>query len=97
MQQYRCNTHKECRDADTCIIGLPHEHKHVLDHMHMYCPYKGIYIGCNHHVTADPTMPITNLESALDTAIIEELERSTHPFADCAKRIRNRLLELIST
>ena len=97
MQQYRCNTFKKCRDADTCIIGIPHEHKSVLGHLHLYCPFVGIYIECNEHTTPDPTVPITNLESALDTAIIEELERSTHPFADCAKRIRDRLLELIST
>ena len=97
MQQHRCNTYQECRDADTCIIGIVHEHKSLLDHLLLYCPYEGVYITCCEYVTADPTAPITNLESALDTAIVEELERSTHPFADCAKRIRDRLLELIST
>ncbi len=97
MQQHRCNTYKECRDTDTCIIGIVHEHKSLLDHLNLYCPYKGVYIKCCEYVAADPTVPITNLESALDAAIVEELERSTQPFTDCAMRIRNRLLELIST
>ena len=47
--------------------------------------------------------PVTNLESNMDAAIIEELNKGFHPYPGesvipvVAKRIRNRMLELIST
>ena len=41
--------------------------------------------------------PITSLESNMDAAIIEELIKGFHPYAVVAERIRNRMLELIST
>lgn len=87
--QYRCDAYQEC-DLDSCHFYPPHECSHVP----FECEWLEREIRCK---PVDADGAITSLESTIDSIITEELKRGTHPFGDCAKRIRDRVLELIST